>query len=111
MKTFTCVAGHGYLYIPSSCTRLGNEAGVDSCPECAILEPLSSWPNLGSAPVSRSGPCGYNARDSIDYNQPTSNWGTGPVASYTAGHETEVHWCVDHNGDHGGMFSYHICQD
>ncbi|PKX90569.1 uncharacterized protein P174DRAFT_514621 [Aspergillus novofumigatus IBT 16806] len=111
----TCVAGHGYLYIPSSRTRLGNEltsqAGVDSCPECAILEPVSSWPNLDSAPVSRSGSCGYNARDSIDYNQPTSNWGTKLVATYTAGQEIEVQWCVDHNGDHGGMFSYRICQD
>ncbi|KAF4264634.1 hypothetical protein KXV22_000665 [Aspergillus fumigatus] len=107
----TCVAGHGYLYIPSSRTRLGNEAGVDSCPECAILEPVSSWPDLDSAAVSRSGPCGYNARDSIDYNQPSSNWGTKPVATYTAGQEIEVQWCVDHNGDHGGMFSYRICQD
>jgi hypothetical protein len=23
----------------------------------------------------------------------------------------EVQWCVDHNGDHGGMFSYRICQN
>jgi hypothetical protein len=23
----------------------------------------------------------------------------------------DVVWCVDHNGDHGGMFTYRICQD
>lgn len=23
----------------------------------------------------------------------------------------DVQWCVDHNGDHGGMFAYRICQD
>ncbi|KAB8250206.1 hypothetical protein F9C07_6314 [Aspergillus flavus] len=107
----TSVAGHGYMYIPSSRTRLGHEAGVDSCPECAILEPVSSWPDLDAAPVGRSGPCGYNARDSIDYNQPTTNWGSDAVQSYSPGEEIEVQWCVDHNGDHGGMFTYRICQD
>ncbi|KAK3311891.1 starch binding domain-containing protein [Apodospora peruviana] len=105
------VQGHGYLTIPSSRTRLGAEAGLDSCPECSILEPVSSWPNLTAAPVGRSGPCGYNARVSIDYNQPSTNWGKAPVASYSAGQVVDVQWCVDHNGDHGGMFSYRICQD
>ncbi|KEZ42028.1 Starch binding domain-containing protein [Scedosporium apiospermum] len=105
------VYGHGYLTIPSSRTRLGAEAGLDSCPECSILEPVSSWPDLNVAPVGRSGPCGYNARVSIDYNQPTSNWGTTPVAVYAPGQVVDVQWCVDHNGDHGGMFSYRICQD
>ncbi|CAI4214164.1 unnamed protein product [Parascedosporium putredinis] len=78
------VYGHGYLTIPKSRTRLGAESGIDTCPECTILEPVSSWPDLNVAPVGRSGPCGYNAR---------------------------VSWCVDHNGDHGGMFTYRICQD
>ncbi|PLB44987.1 chitin binding domain protein [Aspergillus steynii IBT 23096] len=107
----TTVAGHGYMYIPDSRTKLGNEAGVDSCPECTILEPVESWPDLESAAVGRSGPCGYNARDGIDYNQPTDDWGNSPVATYKVGEEIEVQWCVDHNGDHGGMFSYRICQD
>ncbi|OIW27040.1 starch binding domain-containing protein [Coniochaeta ligniaria NRRL 30616] len=107
----TSVSGHGYLTIPSSRTRLGSEAGLDTCPECTILEPVSSWPNLTAALVGRSGPCGYNARVSIDYNQPSDNWGVSPVASYTAGQVVDVQWCVDHNGDHGGMFSYRICDD
>ncbi|KAL3457311.1 hypothetical protein BJX64DRAFT_280719 [Aspergillus heterothallicus] len=107
----TCVAGHGYLYDPASRTRLGNEAGIDTCPECTILEPVASWPDLDAATVGRSGPCGYNARVSVDYNQPGSDWGSSPVTTYTAGSDVEVVWCLDHNGDHGGMFSYRICQD
>jgi hypothetical protein len=87
------------------------QAGLDSCPECTILEPVAAWPNLDAAQVGRSGPCGYNARVSIDYNGPTSNWGNSPVATYSPGDVVDVQWCVDHNGDHGGMFSYRICQD
>ncbi|RJE23231.1 Chitin binding domain protein [Aspergillus sclerotialis] len=105
------VAGHGYLYVPSSRERLGHEAGIDTCPECTILEPVTAWPTLDSAKVGRSGPCGYNARVSVDYNQPGSDWGTKAVTTYKAGEEVEVVWCLDHNGDHGGMFSYRICQD
>ncbi|CAJ2503407.1 Uu.00g108010.m01.CDS01 [Anthostomella pinea] len=107
------VAGHGYLTIPSSRTRLGYEAGVDTCPECTILEPVASWPDLDSAAVSRSGICGYNARVSVDYNQPSSTygWGEDTVASYNAGDTIDVQWCVDHNGDHGGMFTYRLCSN
>jgi hypothetical protein len=31
--------------------------------------------------------------------------------TYKAGDIATVQWCVDHNGDHGGMFSYRICED
>ncbi|KAI0868129.1 carbohydrate-binding module family 20 protein [Hypoxylon argillaceum] len=107
------VLGHGYLTIPKSRTRLGSEAGKDTCPECSILEPVSSWPDLDVAPVGRSGPCGYNARVSVDYNQPSTQygWGVGTVATYNAGDTIDVQWCVDHNGDHGGMFTYRLCRD
>ncbi|KAH7118672.1 starch binding domain-containing protein [Dactylonectria estremocensis] len=105
------VLGHGYLTIPKSRTRLGSEAGIDTCPECTIREPVSAWPDLTAATVGRSGPCGYNARVSVDYNQPTSNWGNSVVATYARGDVVDVQWCVDNNGDHGGMFSYRICQD
>ncbi|GAB1312582.1 hypothetical protein MFIFM68171_02792 [Madurella fahalii] len=111
LSTAVLVYGHGYLTIPSSRTRLGAEAGLDSCPECSILEPVEAWPDLTAAPVGRSGPCGYNARVSIDYNQPAANWGNSPVATYSPGQVVDVEWCVDHNGDHGGMFSYRICQN
>ena len=84
---------------------------MDECPECSILEPVASWPDLNAAPVGRSGPCGYNARSSIDYNQPGSDWGNETVASFKSGEVIDVQWCVDNNGDHGGMFSYRICQD
>ncbi|KAI0169784.1 hypothetical protein GGR52DRAFT_482337 [Hypoxylon sp. FL1284] len=107
----TLVHGHGYLTTPSSRTRQGSESGIDTCPECTILEPVESWPDLDSAEVGRSGPCGYNARVSVDYNQPGSDWGNDIVATYAPGQVVDVEWCVDHNGDHGGMFAYRICQD
>ncbi|KAI0838266.1 carbohydrate-binding module family 20 protein [Hypoxylon sp. FL0890] len=107
----TLVQSHGYLTIPSSRTRLGFEAGSDTCPECTILEPVTAWPDMDEAQVGRSGPCGYNARVSTDYNQPGDGWGTDTVATYSPGQTVEVQWCVDHNGDHGGMFSYRICQN
>ncbi|CAI6097806.1 hypothetical protein V2G26_009201 [Clonostachys chloroleuca] len=103
--------GHGYLTKPMSRTGLNAQAGPDTCPECAILEPVTAWPDLDAAKVSRSGPCGYNARVSVDYNQPGANWGKSTVATYKPGDVIDVQWCVDHNGDHGGMFSYRICQD
>ncbi|KAK7425088.1 hypothetical protein QQX98_000002 [Neonectria punicea] len=104
------VLGHGYLTVPKSRTRLGSESGIDTCPECTIREPVTAWPNVTEATVGRSGPCGYNARVSVDYNQPGSGWGE-PVVRYTRGQVVDVEWCVDNNGDHGGMFSYRICQD
>ncbi|KAK4150222.1 Glucoamylase [Chaetomidium leptoderma] len=110
LSTAALVHGHGYLTIPFSRTRLGAEAGFE-CPECTILEPVAAWPDLDAARVGRSGPCGYNARVSVDYNQPTVKWGNSPVATYSPGQVVDVQWCVDHNGDHGGMFTYRICQD
>jgi len=104
------VAGHGYLTIPFSRTRLAYEAGLDSCPECSILEPVPAWPDVDGAPVGKSGPCGFNARSGIDYNQPGSKWGN-IIQSFRQGEIVDVQWCVDNNGDHGGMFSYRICQD
>ncbi|GAQ10369.1 hypothetical protein ALT_7690 [Aspergillus lentulus] len=108
---FASAYGHGYLTIPASRTRLGFEAGIDTCPECSILEPVTAWPDLEEAQVGRSGPCGYNARVSVDYNQPSDHWGNEPVVTYTSGEVVEVQWCVDANGDHGGMFTYGICQN
>ena len=57
------------------------------------------------------GPCGYNQRVSVDYNQPGDKWGKEPVKTYSAGETIDVQWCVDNNGDHGGMYTYRICQD
>ncbi|KAJ4289630.1 hypothetical protein N0V90_010959 [Kalmusia sp. IMI 367209] len=92
-------------------TGLNAQAGVDTCPECTILEPVTAWPDLDAAQVGRSGPCGYNARVSVDYNQPGPRWGSQPVITYNVGDTVDVQWCLDNNGDHGGMFTYRICQD
>ncbi|KAI6297185.1 hypothetical protein MCOR29_011185 [Pyricularia oryzae] len=105
------VQAHGYLTFPMSRTGLNAQAGPDTCPECTILEPVTAWPDLDSAQVGRSGPCGYNARVSVDYNQPGPRWGSAPVVTYKGGDVVDVQWCVDNNGDHGGMFTYRICQD
>ncbi|KAG9257146.1 uncharacterized protein F5Z01DRAFT_617106 [Emericellopsis atlantica] len=105
------VHGHGYLIEPMSRVGLNAEAGPDTCPECTILEPVPAWPNLDEATVSRMGVCGYNARVSVDYNQPGPNWGASPVQTYKAGETIEVQWCIDNNGDHGGMYTYRLCQD
>ncbi|KAF2742820.1 carbohydrate-binding module family 20 protein [Sporormia fimetaria CBS 119925] len=103
------VHAHGYMVLPMSRTGLNAQAGKDTCPECQILEPVTAWPDLDAAPVGRSGPCGYNARMGVDYNQPGANWGKSPVATYKAGDVINVQWCVDNNGDHGGMFTYRLC--
>ncbi|KAF2677627.1 carbohydrate-binding module family 20 protein [Lentithecium fluviatile CBS 122367] len=105
------VHAHGYLSSPMSRTGLNAQAGADTCPECTILEPVTAWPDVDAAAVGRSGPCGYNARVSVDYNQPGPRWGSAPVITYNSGDTVDVQWCVDNNGDHGGMFSYRICQD
>ncbi|EUC36466.1 carbohydrate-binding module family 20 protein [Bipolaris zeicola 26-R-13] len=102
---------HGYLSSPMSRTGLNAQSGADTCPECTILEPVTAWPDLDAAAVGRSGPCGYNARVSVDYNQPGPRWGSEPVITYKAGDVVDVQWCVDANGDHGGMFTYRICQN
>lgn len=66
------------------------QKGNDTCPECTILEPVTTFPNLDSALVGRSGPCGYNARVSTDYNTPGNVWGTSPVATYSPGQIVDV---------------------
>jgi hypothetical protein len=85
--------------------------GKDTCPECSILEPVTAWPALDAAPVGMSGPCGFNHRVNVDYNTPGDIYGTKTVATYAPGDVIDVEWCVDANGDHGGMFAYRICQD
>jgi lytic starch monooxygenase len=75
------------------------------------VEPVNAWPDVDAAQVGRSGPCGYNARVNIDYNIPAGDWGQSPVTTYAPGQVVDVQWCVDNNGDHGGMFSWRICQD
>lgn len=110
MMLLASVHGHGYLTYPPSRTRLAFEAGKDSCPECSILEPVPAWPDVTGAKVGNSGPCGFNQRSKIDYNQPGSNWGQ-VVQTFKRGEVIDVQWCVDHNGDHAGMYSFRICQD
>ncbi|KAF4122743.1 lytic starch monooxygenase [Geosmithia morbida] len=107
------VNAHGYMITPMSRVGLNADggAGADTCPECTILEPVESWPTLNAAKVAKTGPCGYNERVGVDYNQPGDAWGKSPVQTYKSGDTIDVQWCVDNNGDHGGAFSYRICQD
>jgi lytic starch monooxygenase len=50
---------------------------------------------------------------SVDYNQPSKEygWGINTVQTYNAGDTIDVVWCVDNNGDHGGMFTYRLCSN
>jgi hypothetical protein len=109
------VQAHGYLSQPMSRTGLNaqvrahessesdasahsfRQSGADTCPECTILEPVTAWPDVDAAQVGRSGPCGYNARVSVDYNQPGPRWGSAPVIEYKGGDVVDVQWCVDNN--------------
>ena len=33
------------------------------------------------------------------------------MKTFKAGEVIDVEWCVDNNGDHGGIFTYRICED
>ena len=85
----------------------------------AINEPVPTWPDVGTAPVNTFGPCSYNkhpdAYSNFEYNSPDAgehkSWGYDAVGEYTEGDVIDVAWCVDNNGDHGGMYSYRLCHD
>mmetsp|Transcript_2641 Transcript_2641/g.4825 ORF Transcript_2641/g.4825 Transcript_2641/m.4825 type:complete len:214 (+) Transcript_2641:183-824(+) len=62
--------------------------------------------------VSNVGPCGQeNYGNMVNWNQPHDNWGFNTVATYNAGDVIDVEWCVSDAADHGGVYSYRICQD
>lgn len=79
-------------FLPPITDCYAHQSGRDTCPECAILEPVHAWPGLDAADVGRSGPCGYNARVGVDYNTPGDVWGKAPVAIYKAGDVIDVQW-------------------
>ena len=92
---------------------------VDNFPNYAINEPVPTWPNVGTVGVNTYGPCGFNKHPSVykqfEYNAPDMRernaWGYEVTKEYTEGDVIEVAWCVDNNGDHGGMYSYRLCHD
>jgi len=45
-----------------------------------------------------------------NWNKPEQSWGK-VQATYKAGDVIDVEWCVSNIADHGGLYSYRICQD
>ncbi|KAJ8599216.1 hypothetical protein CTAYLR_006390 [Chrysophaeum taylorii] len=128
------VAGHGYLFEPKSRQRQALDARSDWCPHCVLAAPMladvpgsetRSWPGNqafaepGTAPsvgylmngVTPFGVCGTQKQGTNDYNypDPDGEWGTTIVGTYKAGEAFEVSWCA--NADHGGVYSYRLCND
>jgi len=63
--------------------------------------------------VSKVGPCGMENYDSLqtNWNKPEHGWGVDTVGTYNAGDVVDVEWCVSDMADHGGVYSYRLCQN
>ena len=118
-------AGHGYGFDPPSRQREANEKALDYCPHCVLASPMRvktgrGWPGEqafsepGRAPsathVTTSGlvfgVCG--ARNDNDYNVVTPSWGLQSI-TVAPGDILTTSWCV--NADHGGVYSWRMCDD
>jgi hypothetical protein len=111
-------AGHGYMTVPASRTRLAYEKGEDPLPEAVIAEPIPAVASGRNYPGDRPaaepglmypqrgngefiGPCGTSYTGQ-NYNTPSpaGTWGK-PVTTYTPGQTVETEICFDANGNHG----------
>jgi hypothetical protein len=120
----TSVYGHSYLTIPSSRTRLGNEASICHSQLLSLRittdhqfrlakiygpsAPSSNQYRLGQTSPPHQLAEAVPAATTLESALITINQATTGAPS--PGQAVDVQWCVDNNGDHGGMFSYRICQ-
>lgn len=140
MLRFFQVYSHGHMVEPVSRQQLARDNGVygstkDDCPHCVLAAPLLAEGNGAesrSYPGNRAfsepgtassvdffmngespfGVCGTQKFGSNDYNYHNAAglWGEDViVAEYTAGEVIDVEWCV--NADHGGVYSWRLCDD
>mmetsp|Transcript_7717 Transcript_7717/g.13019 ORF Transcript_7717/g.13019 Transcript_7717/m.13019 type:complete len:262 (+) Transcript_7717:27-812(+) len=114
---------HGIFWSPTSRAVLSEQSGYMADATTIISEPMpdvaQDRPYPGGRPfaepgmsISNVGPCGMETYDELqtNWNHPEHSWGN-VVASYNAGDIIDVEWCVSDIADHGGMYSYRICQD
>ena len=118
------VEGHGIFLSPKSRAQVSQENGYMQDATTIISEPMPDvvegreYP--GGRPfaepgvsISNVGPCGMETYDSLqtNWNKPEHGWGIDPVATYNAGDIVDVEWCVSDAADHGGVYSYRLCQN
>lgn len=62
--------------------------------------------------ISNVGPCGMETYDTLmtNWNMPQHSWGA-VQETYNAGDVITVEWCVSNIADHGGVYSYRLCQN
>jgi hypothetical protein len=117
-------SGHGIFWSPPNRATISEELGYMSDATSIISEPM---PDVGPAgrdypgnrpfaepgtSLSVVGPCGMESYDSLktNYNKPEHGWGEKISATYKAGEIIDVEWCVSNIADHGGLYSYRVCQ-
>ena len=113
------------MYTQPPFSRAPPQSGYEADATTIISEPMpdigpSGRDYPGNRPfaepgmsISNVGPCGMEVYDELqtNWNHPEHNWGFNVEATYTAGDVIEVEWCVSDIADHGGLYSYRICQD
>ena len=114
---------HGVFWTPLSRAQIAQNSGWEADTTSIIAEPMPDvaadrpypggrpWAEPGAS-VSNVGPCGQKTYAQMtNWNKPEHGWGVEPVASYEAGQVIDVEWCVSDTADHGGVYSYRLCQD
>jgi len=119
----TLVAGHGVFWTPDNRATISQAAGDQPDATMIIAEPMPDIgtpdrPYPGNRPfaepgksISNIGPCGSITYSPFtNWNKPDKSWGN-VTTTYKGGDIVDVEWCVDSQADHGGLYSYRICQD
>jgi len=114
--------GHGLMWKPWSRANIAENNGWEADSTSIIAEPMPEFPGRSypdnrpwaepGKSLSNIGPCGSKSYGSqTDWNMPQHGWGNEVTATYNAGDIIDVEWCVTSAADHGGSYSYRLCQD
>merc|ERR1719326_1450404 len=116
-------SAHGIFWSPPSRAILSEQSGYMEDATTIISEPMPDVAEGREYPGGRPfaepgmsksniGPFGMETYDSLmtNWNHPEHSWGD-IQAVYNAGDIIDVEWCVSNIADHGGLYSYRICQD
>jgi hypothetical protein len=118
------VEGHGIFLSPKSRAQISQENSYMEDATTIISEPMPEVAEGREYPGGRPfaepgssrtkvGPCGMESYDVLqtNWNKPEHGWGIDTVATYNAGDVVNVEWCVSDAADHGGLYSYRLCQN